>query len=286
MITTSGTRPVKRLPTRTFHERFVCGTGLVPDFCVDPGILMQNQEADNAPTECTAYYTTDARTDVDRMMYSPDFSYAATMYIEGVTPNTGGAEPLAALEAGILRGFRRKDFTGISAAQNGELFVANWNNWSKDDKTLALANRIADVHNALGNGDPFTSITNACYTARIGVGIVTPWYPEWNNPLGGGVLQMPADLSGAGCPWHMHAIKGQKTIGGSLHAMDKSWQGNTIGDNGWLYMPAPVLNAVMTVPGTCALIPVTTGSRFIPVVNILLSHKQLLATEFGQLFTT
>jgi len=273
MIKRSGTRPIKRIPRKQFHV-LAGGTLDVPDFNLDSGVLMQDQDADGAPTECTGYGVTDDLYDINKIEYTPDFQYASTLFLEGVKPSTGGADPLVAMQSAVVFGSLQKSQANISAKTDGELFIANWENWQPFLKTSAFASkRPVDVRNALGFTDSFTSIISAAWNGDVSVHLTTPWYNEWQNPPENGVLPMPANPSNVdGLPWHFHSIKGKKTVNGSPLAIDKSWQGSGVGDNGLLYFTPQVLNAVLEVPGTSALIFVMSGTRFVPYTKIMLQH--------------
>lgn len=89
----------------------------------------------------------------------------------------------------------------------------------------------------------------------------TPWFPSWENAARSGQLIMPmptlAELqSVSSMPWHNSVLDGWSNRvpvapGRELYR-NKSWQGNQIGDRGFLYFPREVINTVMSISGTVA----------------------------------
>jgi hypothetical protein len=269
----SGTKPLLNPPKRQFH-RYFGGVSLaqIPDFNLDAGLWMPDQEADEAPTECTGYTVTDIKADFDKVLYTPDWQYAKTLQLEGVTPTTGGADFHVAMQSAVVFGALKMINMPFSAATKGELFVANIKNW---DPTLGLsAVNAAEIgtYNALGMGDDFSSILSAAFINKMGVSIGTPWFPEWENQVGSdGILPMPnLNVDFSTLPWHNWAIKGKKTTD-KPRTVGKSWQGTKYGDKGFHYIDQETLNAVMTVTGTGAISFADTGNRILNVLIIILS---------------
>lgn len=104
----------------------------------------------------------------------------------------------------------------------------------------------------------------------------TPWFPSWNNAIYGNVsvrnpdgsyyttggaekkviMPMPTDEemeqarnNPNSMLWHNSELIGWKKINGVPYYICKSWQGK-IGDNGLIYFPREVINAVMAINGT------------------------------------
>lgn len=282
----AGAKLTGRKPRKEFHKYF--GSFLsTPDFCFDSGLPMEDQSADNALTECTNYTTTDLKTDLTGKLYSVDWGFAQTLRLMNVQPTTDGADPLTAMQVSIAQGFLLKDDAPINAKSMGELFCANWKNWQNpaDLARRALASTETDVNNALGAGSPFFSVLSAAYTAKRGVAVATQWYPEWESIGPDGILPMPKNI-GQVPDGHMYAVKGKKTINGVGYWMVKSWQGSTYGDRGWCYMSEQVANAVLGVPGSVALVFAPSGSRWIPLVKIILMHLNSIPYLLPQLAST
>lgn len=251
-----------------------------PDFNVDKGLWMPDQDADQAPTECTGYMATDLCADMDGILYSPDRQYAYTLFLEGIGPTEEGADPLAALESTILFGLVAQNGAPLSAKMNGELLCANYKNWSN---TPGINPKVR-VYNALGNGAPFNSVISAAFLSKLGVGLCSLWYPEWEGVGSDGILQMP-DLTNTNAPGHAYAMKGQKTINGVMYWVLKSWQGSKYGDNGWVYMNGSIANAVFAMGTNSANALSPTGSRWISLVQIALRHLNAIPVILPELAT-
>lgn len=267
-----GARLTGRIPRKKFHLLFG-GTANIPDFNVDVELQMPNQDTDAAQTECTAYAVTDLGTDIDHNLYSPDWTYAQTLRLEGSVPTTAGADPLTAMQVAISQGLLPKSVAPITCLTMSELYCANWQNWSTWTylATNALQWAKIDVLDALGMGDAFSSVLSASYTAQRGISVATDWYPEWEQIGPDGILPMPASITEVSSG-HNYAVKGQKTINGIRYWIVKSWQGVTYGDHGWCYMSQEVANSVMGISGATALVYASSGSRWLARVKIILQH--------------
>lgn len=265
----SGSKPVTRYPKRNFHDYFG-GIVAIADFNVDKRIWNPDQEEDGAPTECTGYGVADIGIDMDGVLYTPDRQYAAAQFMEGVVPNTGGADPLLAMEAAVALGFELQSKAQYTAKQYGELMCANFANWP----TYGIAPKIR-VYNALGYSDPFTSVLSAIYQNQFPVGIGSQWFPEWLSP--NSILQAP-NFNQPSAPWHFYTAKGQKTIGAEQYMIIKPWIGPTWGDSGFGYMSREIFNQLMTQAGTTALTFGTSGSRWLSVAGIAVQHPKTITT--------
>lgn len=83
----------------------------------------------------------------------------------------------------------------------------------------------------------------------------TPWFPSWEKAAQAGqsIMPMPTEMeiyTANALPWHDSKLDGWTNINGRLVYRNKSWQGNMIGDRGFLYFPREVINMVMTIRGT------------------------------------
>lgn len=277
----SGAQPIKRLPRKRFHDRYpeAAGAIAIEDFNVDAGLWMPDQIADAAETECTSYAVTDILADVFKKLFSPDWQYAMTQWLQGVTPNEMGADPHVAMQTAILLGALLASDAPFSAKSMGELYSANWHNWPSNLNSVAAVFGQNGVLNALGNGDPLSSITAACSVGKMGVSCTTMWYAEWeaNGGFQGSILPMPKNpsqqqtLDGL-LPFHNWDFKGQKTINGQKYGIVKSWQGAKYGDNGYAYIGQDVAQAVFDVPGTGALCFDPAAVRVLSEVKIIVEH--------------
>lgn len=108
----------------------------------------------------------------------------------------------------------------------------------------------------------------------------TPWFPSWENAINGVLMQrnpdgtftllpnphgkqvvmpMPTDEELANArknsdliPWHNSELDGWTPVHGPLTYRDESWQGEKIGEGGFVFFPREVINVVMSISGTVA----------------------------------
>lgn len=267
----SGTRPVSRIPRTKFHHKMgvhseMLGATAIQDFNLDKGLWMPDQVADSAPTECTGYGVSDVISDLTGQLQSPDFSFAAAQWVEGVTPNTGGADGHDAMQGAVIRGTLPKTAATFSAKTIGELYCANMQNWNLV-QSLALKNVQNGALNALGYDAPFDSILNTMLVSKISVCVVTPWYANWFDAPNGIVPEVDFSQDTSQLPWHFWNIKGTK----SGRLVGKVWAGDKIGDKGWLYYSSQTINNVLSLPGTAAMVFSPKLSRFVSVAQDMLN---------------
>lgn len=279
----NGSKPLKKQPKRQFADYFG-GSVMVPDFELDSGLWNPNQEADNKPTECTSYHVADTFTDLLKKQCVPGFTFGATTFVENISPTTAGADPLAALQSSVIAGVLTSDH---NAQPQTEIMDANWSNWAEYQRTAALQNVAVDVHNALGFTDAFNSIISTMWTGQVSVALCTPFYREWLEGTGSdGIMPMPDNVSDvSNLPYHCWSAKGQKTINGKTYIIGKTWIGPSFGDKGFSYISQDVLNPVLSLAGTGALVMVMTGQRFVPLVRITLQHLNVIPYVLPQLLS-
>lgn len=270
----NGARPIRIQPKKQIHKYMrIFGAALpMNDFCVDKNIWWPNQDVDNAPTECVGYTGGDLLADIYGFPFSADWIYMRTLQLEGVPPTTEGSDPHIGLQSLIAFGAPRYKDASVTAAQFGELYIANSENWKNEDQHAALPYIANGAGNALGNGDAFTSIITAVRNLNYGVSVATLWYPQYEEPAFNGTVQSPSNYSDLGLPGHNWVAKGMKTIDGKKYLMCKSHQGRTFGDGGWIYLSQDQVNHMLSVPGTGALTLLMQANRLISLVNIAVEY--------------
>lgn len=88
--------------------------------------------------ECCALTVCDLLGNILNTPFYHGFTYAATQFLEGVTPNTGGTDPWTALQSAIAYGCLPTSMASDVASVASELYEANWANWSPAEKKAAL----------------------------------------------------------------------------------------------------------------------------------------------------
>lgn len=272
----SGTRPAKHIyKEKKFHKHFgSVSTANIPDFNLDAGLTMPDQNADGGGYECVGYTIADILTDYFKVPFSPDFSYAAARYIAGDGPEgTPGTSFHAGIHGAVAFGGLLASQADFTAKEKGEQFVSDWNNWSDEDRKSAIQYIQNGIYNVLGNGDAFDSILSALWVNKVGISVGTAWYEEWYQMVPSGITATPKmphvtnNLS-----WHNYSIKGKKTIGGIPYLIIKPWQGTARGDGGYMYFSRETINTVLSVHGSGAVTISKNAIRWVSLIGILLQR--------------
>lgn len=108
----------------------------------------------------------------------------------------------------------------------------------------------------------------------------TPWFPSWRDACNpsinpSGIMPMPTNEELAiiksnirAYGWHDHVLDGWTTHTGRLVYRDKSWQGNTVGQSGYIYFPREVINVVNDIYGTVAVTATSSNPPAFNPVNL------------------
>lgn len=269
----SGTRPARHLHREKKFRFGAISPSSIPDFCVDPGLTMPDQNADNAPYECVGYTAADWLTDTFGVPFSHGYSYGAARYIAG-----DGAEgtPGTSFHAGMqgvfsVGGLKLSDTASFEPGKT-EGFVSDFNNWPPELRKLALQNIQNGTRNVLGQHDAFDAIIAAAYQTGKGISVGSPWFYELGQNQNGNVPTLTKSQDG-NPSWHNYAIKGQETTRGNgipkRYAKVKSWQGKDIGDKGWLHFDEETVNYLMDINGAGAITIDPSANRWISIIGML-----------------
>ncbi|MFN3658162.1 MAG: hypothetical protein ACK4UO_12975 [Pseudolabrys sp.] len=271
--------PDKRDKRYFFHRNFGAAklSGLPDYFSCDAGLTMPNQHEDNAPTECTAYTVADLGTDQDGVLYSPDYTFAQTLRLQGAKPNQQGADLRMGLKSAIAFGLLRKESAPFTAKEKGQEFIANWLVWPRALELEAIKNAKAAYYGCTtGPYDAFGNICSALWINRdkkMGAAIGTPWLPEWSRVGPDGIIPPGAEISkhrAESLPWHAWKIAGWATFNGEPYLIGKTWQGPNVGDHGFLYFDRDTINRVLAVEGTGAFTISEYGNRLVFLLGTML----------------
>src|SRR3990167_5413029 len=102
---------------------------LPDEYSVDAGLTMPDQNGDGNPYSCTGYTTTDLGTDQDNVIYSPEYTYMKTLFLQGLPPETNGSDIRPALKSSKVYGLLPRLNTPIDLLGKGEDFTAAQANW-------------------------------------------------------------------------------------------------------------------------------------------------------------
>lgn len=263
-----GTRPTKP-DHRDYSHLRTYGAPLAPsfppDFNVDAKLWCPDQNAMGLPFGCTDVASADISADLDHVLKDPQTLEAVTH-----ANARGGIDIREALKGARSIGWLKQFF---------------------NVQPYAPLDAFDSIRYAILSGDP----------EHRAVSWGSPWYPEWENAALGntttknpdgsftvsaggkkdGIVPMPFTLKPApSMPWHNSVFCGWKTINGVVYLINRSWQGTGVGDNGLLYFPREVINAVMQIPGTVAF--TATNNPVADVQTISLPAIQLLLSYVRQ----
>lgn len=263
----NGLKPQPIDPRKYSYQRTFGSTAAVAmpeEFDFDAGLTMPDQNADGLPYGCTGYTTAEIAGDADNCIYDPRFVYDKTLEIEGIF----STDPE----------FERVGCTASDSFKAANIFGLKRAGETDQQATTHRKGASYDVLNSAGVA-PFDAIKSAMWDnyQRFGckesVSSGTPWLREWEGVSSNGII--PSVVIYDGVPthyeWHNWKISGFKKIDGILYAKGKTWQGKNVGDGGWLYFPASVLNQVLKFKGSFAeiLAPFTGDIQTVKVGIII-----------------
>lgn len=197
------------------------------DFNIDRGIFFPNQLIDGDPTECVGLTVTDMASDLDGVIYDPDFTYAMAFRLLGSEPNTLGVDAWAGIQSAVAYGLLPMAADTMPVLMLGELYVANWQNYPADQLALALKSARNGVKSLPLD---FDTIIQHVADTKQGVGLPMVWWASFMLPNADGRLPSPS----GGSSGHMVAVKGRVTIEGEQRMLIKPWLGKEYGAGGFV----------------------------------------------------
>lgn len=220
---------VKDHRDRSYPRTFGSVRSFPTNFCTDAGLTMPDQNADGYPNGCTGYTQSELCTDEDKKVYDPAYTYEKALFIMG-GKNGDPVDMRSSLKSTIIYGVKLKG----------------------DDTDNPYTHRRGAYYNVTDETelDTFDDIRSALLTNNYSVSIATPWYLEWDEQAkNNGIVSMGSQITS----WHNWKVCGWKTLeNGVPYLIGKTWQGDKVGDKGWMYFPREVINAVMQIRGTGA----------------------------------
>lgn len=253
-----GTRPVRInhkdfdfLKSHRLGAITASDTQFADQFFADAGLTMPNQEMEDTeftpavppiPEGCTDEAQADIATDLTKTIHNPNDLEIITR-----ANADGGCEMQTSLDAAVSLGWFKQYFKIVASG-------------------------------ALDYFDSFrlAQLMGVNVGENRSITWCTPWFPSWEAAALAGKSVMPsptiAELASiATMPWHNSKLDGWTSVNGGWVYRDKSWQGNQVGDKGFLYFPRDVINLVMGITGTAA---------FTPTNNPILNPQTISVTPF------
>lgn len=224
---------------------FGAATSFPDEFLVDND-LFPDQNADGRPTVCTGYTVANVGGVEDSTLYSPEYNYMKTLEVQGLPPETQGADARTAFKIPVAFGLLPQTLVPPDVSRGTQAWAANQTNWPLSLDTQAVKK---PAYTPIGKvGDYFDGIRSAI-SQRKTVGMATQWSPSFETVSTNGILPD----NPVGLYWgHMYQVCGWKTFYGVPYLVLKTWQGKGYGDRGWCYMSRSLCNKLMGTLGAYA----------------------------------
>jgi len=191
-----------------------------------------NQLVDGDPSECVALSVADIAGNIDSQLYDPDIIYAYTLRLMGQQPNTGGLDPYTGMLCPVVYGLLPISLETFTAKTMGELYVANYQNYTPDERIAALKWARRGVMPLYS----YAEIAGYLSAYRTGVSLAVKWYESFNTPNQDGTLPAPVGAFS----YHNVAVYEETDKGFRV----KPWLGPQFGDGGYVYMSETTLELV------------------------------------------
>ena len=244
------------------------------DFCVDKLKRFPGQNSEKRYTECTGETIADIVGNFYGIPMDAGFAYGAGFAASGVTPSTIGEDPWSVIQGAVAFGSLPITAQDFDATTVGELYEANFANYSADDKKLALSYKMPAPKNI---GVDFDAVLNYITTKGVGVSLGMKWSGGLDTYY---ALTLP--WNGTATSSHCVAVYGQKTINSQAYLIVKPWTGSDWGDGGYCYMSRNVFNQTVS----CAYSFDPNGNHWLACVSMLITRFPYLAKYAPQLLTS
>lgn len=194
--------------------------------------LFPNQRIDDNETECVGLTVSDLCGNIDGKIYDPDHVYANTLKLMNLGPTTAGSDPFTGMLEPIVYGLLPISESDFTAKTMGELYVANWQNYSAQDRNSAFKN----TRNGVIPLYDYNSIVEYLSRNIGGVSLALRWYESFNTPNQDGTLPSPL----GSYSYHNVAVYDVTEKG----LLIKPWLGSTFGNGGYVYITETNFNLV------------------------------------------
>lgn len=228
-----------------------------------------NQLADGDFYECCALAVTDIAGNMDGRLYSNDFIYAATLFLEGVTPGVDpdGSEPWTAFQSACAYGLLPQLVAPFTSQTKGELYASDFRNYIQQYRTIALDYTKKAPKNV---GVDYFGVINYIKATGQGVAIPMTWFESFMG-ITNSILPAPSGATSAHCPVAYVADTGELVI--------KPWLGSTWGDGGYAVLPKALFDALVTDAFSFD----ANGNRWLTILAILITKYPYLVDYYSQL---
>jgi len=183
-----------------------------------------NQLIEGSYTECAGITVADICGNIDGIPYDYDYVYANALRLANTPPTTAGSDPYEAMLSAVVYGLVPYTMDETNAAKMGELYVANWKNYSPQVRTEALKHSRRGVKTLY----TYQDIVDHILTTGTGVSIAMKWYDSFRYPNQDGTLPAAVGITSN------HDVAAYELTSKGLRI--KPWLGSSYGDGGYCYM--------------------------------------------------
>ena len=226
---------------------------------------MPNQNMEGRSTECVGETVADIVGNIKNQAMDAGFSYAAALKVMNQTPTTAGSDPYSGMLGAVVYGCLPTEKEAFDATTTGELYESNLANYQ--NRSLALLN----AQNGVMVLRSYQEIVNYLMAYKKPVNLAVDWYSTFETPNQDKTLPAPLGT----ITEHDVEVCEDTLLGLRV----KSWQGP---EYGYVFLSETTFNLIFR--GAWGFDP--KASRWMSLVKILLSHWNLYADIYPQLFTT
>lgn len=187
--------------------------------------LFPNQLVDHDETECVGLTVADIIGNLTNTPCDPDFNYAVTFALMGQLPSDGGTDPIAGMQGGVCFGALPATLETFSSQKNGELYAANYNNYTSGNYQAAKLK----AQNGVLICDTFDDVVAHMANHQTGVSLPMSWYQNFTSVGADGILPPGAGLTSD------HNVAVYEHMPNDTLRI-KPWLGSNYGDHGYAYL--------------------------------------------------
>ncbi len=235
---------------------------------MDRNKIFPNQLVDGDLYECVALTVADLTGNILGFPVNPDFTYAATLSLEGVTPGVDpqGSDPWTALQSAVGYGVLPQSLAAFTAKTKGELYASDFRDYGPTQRQVAVQHQMVAPINLGVDYDRMIT-----WMRKIGQGVMIPltWFSEF-GVAPNGIIPPPAGQTSNHCV-AAYLDTDNTTV------LIKPWLGSTWGRGGYGTLTRELYNTI--AKDTFAFNP--NGSHWWAIVAILLTQFPFLKDKMA-----
>lgn len=157
--------------------------------------VFANQTTDRDAYECVALSVVDIAGNILGQRFSNDFTYAATIFLEGAVPGDQGTNPLTGFQSAVAYGLLPLENAPFTSETMGEQYVSNWENYSPVVRKLALLHQLPSYKSL---GADYDLVVRFMQTTGQGVALPVTWFASFSQAPSG-QLPLPSGETSDHC---------------------------------------------------------------------------------------